>query len=68
MRKHSRPLWDRTVPLKLCTLTTIENAHNTADTKYRVYAVAKIAVMSKDRYDSLRNGSIYRERNRFAFT
>ena len=39
--------------LNLGTLTTIENAHNTADTKYRVYHVAKIAVMSKDRRDSI---------------
>ena len=54
MRKHSRPRWDRTVPLKLSTLTTVENAHNTADTKYSVYPVAKIAVMFKDRRDSIR--------------
>ena len=49
MRKHSRPRWDRTVPLKLGTLTTVDNAHNTADTKYSVYHVAKITVKSKDR-------------------
>ena len=54
MRKHSRPRWDRPVPLKLGTLTTVENAHNTADTKYSVHPVAKIAVMSKDRRDSIR--------------
>ena len=41
--------------LKLGTLTKVENAHNTADTKYSVYPVAKIAVMSKDRRDSIRN-------------
>ena len=33
--------------LKLSTLTTYENAHNTADTKYSVYPVAKITVKSK---------------------
>ena len=43
------------VLLKPGTLTTAENAHNTADTKYSVYPVAKIAVMSKDRRDSLRS-------------
>ena len=53
-RKHSRPRCDRTVPLKLGTLKTVENAHNTADTKYSVSHVAKIAVMSKDRRDSIR--------------
>ena len=44
MRKHSRSRWDRTVSLKFGTLTTVENAHNTADTKYSVYPVAKITV------------------------
>ena len=32
MRKHSRPRQDRPLPLTFGTLTTIENAHNTADT------------------------------------
>ena len=41
--------------LKLGTVTTIENAHNTADTKFSVYPVAKITVKSKDRRDSIRN-------------
>ena len=41
--------------LKLGTLTTVEEAHSTADTKYSVYPVAKIAVISKDRRDSIRN-------------
>ena len=31
MREHSRPRWDRTVPLNLGTLKTIEDAHNSAD-------------------------------------
>ena len=53
-RKHSRPRCDQTVPLKLGTLTTFENAHNTADMMYSVYPVVKIAVMSKDRRDSIR--------------
>ena len=52
----------------LGTLKTVENAHSNADTKYSVSHVAKIAVMSKVRRDSFRYGSIYRERNRFAFT
>ena len=43
------------------------NAHNTADTKYSVYHVAKVAVTSKDRRNNIRHWSIYRERNRFAF-
>ena len=37
------------------TLITVENAHNTADTKYSVYPVAKITVKSKDGRDSIRN-------------
>ena len=44
MRKHSRPRWDRTVPLKLGTLTTVEDAHNTAD--YWIQVVGKITLMS----------------------
>ena len=40
---------------KLGTLTTIEDVHNTADTKYSVHPVAKITVKSKDRRDSIRN-------------
>ena len=51
----SRPRWDRTVLLKLGTLKTVENAHNTADTKYSVYPVAKITVKSKDRRDSIQS-------------
>ena len=47
-RKHSRPRCDRTVLLKFGTLTTLENAHNTADMKYSVYPVVKIAARSKD--------------------
>ena len=50
----ARSRWDRTVPLELGTLTTVGDAHDTADTKYSVYPVAKIAVMSKDRRDSIR--------------
>ena len=61
MRKHSRPRLDRTVPLKLGTLKTVENAQNTADTKCSVSHVAKIAVISKGRCDSIRNGSFFRE-------
>ena len=34
--------------LKLGTLMTIENAHNTADMKYSVYPVVKIAARPKD--------------------
>ena len=41
--------------LKLGTLTTVEDVHNTADTKYSVSPVAKIAVIPKDRRDSIRN-------------
>ena len=55
MRKHSRSHWDRPLPLKLDTPKTVENAHNTADTKCSVSYVAKIAVMSKDTRDSIRN-------------
>ena len=55
MWKHCRPLWDRPVLLKRGTLKTIEDVHNTADTKYSVSPVAKIAVISKDRRDSIRN-------------
>ena len=40
--------------LKIGTLTTVENAHNTADTRYSVYPVAKSTVKSKDRRDSIR--------------
>ena len=47
---------------KIGTLKTVENAHNTADTKYSVSHVAKIAVMSKDRCDSIRNRSIFPEK------
>ena len=53
--------------LKLGTPTTIENVHNTADTKYSVYhAVAKIAVMSMDRRYIIQNGST-EKRNRLVF-
>ena len=38
--------------LKFGTLTTLEEVHNTADTKYSVSPVAKIAVISKDRRDT----------------
>ena len=48
--------------VKFGALTTVENPHNTADTKYSVYPVAKITVKSKDRRDSIRNGSIFREK------
>ena len=65
---NSRLRWDRPVLLKFGTLTTVENTHNTADTKYSVYHVEKIIVKSKDRRDSIRNGSTFREWNRFAFT
>ena len=41
--------WDRTVPLKLGTPTTIEDVHNAADMKYSVYPVVKIAARPKDR-------------------
>ena len=41
--------------LKIGTLKTVENAHNTADTKYSVYPVVKITLKSKDRRDSIRN-------------
>ena len=54
MWKHSRPRWDRPVLLNLGTLTTLESAHNTADTNYSVYPVAKIAVTTKDRRDRIR--------------
>ena len=37
---------------KLGTLTTVEDAHNTADTKFRVSPVAKIAVRPKDGKDT----------------
>ena len=47
-RKHSRPRSDRTVPVKIGTLTTIENAHNTADMKDSVCPVVKIAARPKD--------------------
>ena len=43
----------RPVPLKLGTLTTVEDAHNNADD--RRHAVAKITMMSKDRRDSIRH-------------
>ena len=38
---------------KFGTLTTNEDAHNTADTKYSVSHVAKITMISKDRRDSI---------------
>ena len=41
--------------LSLGTLIAVEDDHNTADTKYSVYPVAKITVKSKDRRDSIRN-------------
>ena len=47
-RKHSRPRWDRTVPLKLGTPTTIEDVHNAADMKNSVYPVVKVAARPKD--------------------
>ena len=50
---HSRPRWDRPVP-KLGTLTTVEDVHNTAGTKYSVSPVAKIAVRPKDGKDILK--------------
>ena len=62
-----RPRWDRPVPLKLGTPKTVEDVHNTADTKYSVSPVAKIAVRQK-RKRVHRSWSIFRERNRFAFT
>ena len=37
--------------LKLGTLTTVENAHNTADTKYSVFPVAKIISIYKNKTD-----------------
>ena len=43
------------IPLKLGTLTKVEDDHNAADTKYSVYHVAKIVVIPKDRRDSIRN-------------
>ena len=46
----------------LGTLKTVNNAHNTADTKYSVSHVAKIAVMFKDRCDSIREWSIFQEK------
>ena len=50
MRKHSRPRWDRTVPLKLGTLTTVENAHNTALTRSTACIPSRrFTVKSKDR-------------------
>ena len=49
MRRTYHRADQRPVPLKLGTLTTVENAHNTADTKYSVHPVAKITVVSKDR-------------------
>ena len=52
-------------PLKRGTLTTVENAHNTAD-DWR-HLVAKTTMMSMDRRDSIRHRSIYRGRKRFAF-
>ena len=61
-------VWIEQFFLKPGTLKIVEHAHNTADTKYSVYPVAKIEMISKDRRDSIRNGSIYRGRNRFAFT
>ena len=38
----------------LGTLTTVENAYNTVDTKYSVHPVAKITMKPKDRRDSIR--------------
>ena len=44
------------------TLKTVESAHNTTDTKCSVSHVAKIAVISKGRCESIRNGSFFREK------
>ena len=51
-RKHSRLRSDRTFSLKLGTLTTIENAHNTAGMKCSVCPVVNIAARPKDGKDS----------------
>ena len=47
MRKHSRPRWNRPVLFK-ASLKTNEDAHNTADTKYSVSPVEKIAERKKN--------------------
>ena len=54
MRRTTEQIIDQFF-LKLSTLATVEDDHNTADTKYSVYPVEKIAVISKDRRDSIRN-------------
>ena len=51
MRKPNHPRWDDQFLLKLGTLTTVEDAHNIADTNYSVSPVAKIAVRPKDGKD-----------------
>ena len=40
MRKHSRPRWDRPVLLKIGTLVTVEDAHNSAEDVRHVVATA----------------------------
>ena len=54
MRRTTEQIIDQFL-LKLGTLITVEDDHNTADTKYSVYPVAKITVKSKDRRGSIRN-------------
>ena len=54
MRRATEQIIDQFL-LNLGTLTTVEEAHSTADTKYSMSPVAKIAVISKDRRDSIRN-------------
>ena len=54
MRRTTEQIIDQCF-FKLGTLTTVEENHSTADTKYSVYLVARIAVISKDRCDSIRN-------------
>ena len=66
MRKHSLTRCDRTVPWKLGTPKTIEKAHNTVDPNYSVSHVAKIAVKSKDRRDSIQSRSTFSKWNRSA--
>ena len=54
-RGNTVPSWDRTVPFKIGTLITVDNAHSTGDTKYSVFLVAKIAVIAQHRRNSIRN-------------
>ena len=54
-RKHSRPLGIDHFFLKTGTLITVENAHNTADTKYSVYPVTAYEVdQSSEKQTDLR--------------